>query len=63
MQNTPEQEHSPVRKPGVPGAAGVGSGRGLPGEPGGDANCGQSLGTRHEAHLQTVKVLWNKVST
>jgi len=63
MQHTPEQEHSPVRKPGAPGAAEVGTGRGVPGEPGGDANCGQSLGTRHEAHLQMVKLLRNRIST
>lgn len=37
--------------------------REVPGEPGGEANGGQSLGTRQEAHLQMVEVLRNKVST
>lgn len=63
MQQTPEQERSPVRMPGTPDTAGISTGRGIPGEPGGCANRGQSLGTRQEAHLQMVKVLRNKIST
>ena len=38
QQQTPEREHGPVRMPGAPGTAGVSTGRGVPGEPGGGAN-------------------------
>ena len=63
QQQTPEREHGPVRMPGAPGTAGVSTGRGVPGEPGGGANRGQSRGTGQEAHLQMVKLLRNKTST